>query len=380
MRIAVLGIRGFPGVIGGPEAHAENLYPYLAANQCEVIVFTRKQYVDSKTSNYKGVRLVPLICIRNKYLEAWSHTLLGVFAARRVRPAILHIHAIGPSLFVPLARLLGMKVIMTHHGPDYEREKWGKLAKAVLKLGERLGSNWANRIICVSPPIGDMIRSKYEKQVAVIPNGVNIPEVAGEQFLKEYGLEKGRYILAVGRFVPEKGFHDLIEGFRLLKGRLVVSDSSPAAKKWKLVIVGSATHEDAYSKELRDKAARDPGIVLTGFLHGSPLEQAYSNAGLFVLPSYYEGLPIVLLEAMSHGLPCVVSDITANRNVQLPERSFFKPGDARELADKIFEFMLKPLDENEKASQIRMIMERHDWKGIAEKTLGVYRDLLADRK
>jgi glycosyltransferase involved in cell wall biosynthesis len=378
MKIAVLGIRGFPGVIGGPEVHAENLYPYLASNQCEVIVFSRKQYVRDDTRDYKGVKLVPIPCIQNKYLEAWFHTLLGVFAAKRVRPAILHIHAIGPSLFVPLARLLGMKVVMTHHGPDYERKKWGKVAKAVLKLGERLGSNWANRIICVSTPIGDMVKRKYGKRVAVIPNGVNIPQVTGEQFLSLYGLEKWKYILAVGRFVPEKGFDDLIDGFRLLKGRL--ADSPPALRRWKLVIVGSATHEDAYSRELRERAGRDSDIVLTGFLSGNPLEQAYSNAGLFVLPSYYEGLPIVLLEAMSHGLPCVVSDITANRNVELPERNFFRPGDAKELADKMLEFIGNPLDDDERVSQIRLIAERYDWKRIAERTLGVYREVLAERE
>ena len=234
MKIAVVGTRGFPQIQGGVEAHCENLYPYLVKKGCEVVVFTRKPYVTYPQDAFKGVSLITLSCPKSKFLEAFMHTFKGVFAARKIHPDILHIHAIGPALFVPLARLLGFKVVMTHHGPDYERKKWGAAAKIVLKLGEYLGCRFANQIIAISEPIAQTLSSKYGIKVNIVPNGVvisGVPELSG--LLGKFGLEKGKYILAVGRFVPEKGFDDLIEAF----------DRSNI-RGWKLVIVGGADHED----------------------------------------------------------------------------------------------------------------------------------------
>ncbi|OGS71108.1 MAG: glycosyltransferase [Flavobacteria bacterium RIFCSPLOWO2_12_FULL_35_11] len=383
LKIAVLGTRGFPNVQGGVEVHCENLYPQLVTLGCEVIVITRKPYINTDIDTYKGVKLLPLFCLKNKFLETFLHTFMGVFVARRLSPDILHIHAIGPSLFIPLARLLGLKVVMTNHGPDYQRKKWGKLAKVILKLGESLGSKWADGIICISESIADSIRKKYNRVVTVIPNGVTIPIILqSEDTLKKYRLEKGKYILAVGRFVQEKGFHDLIEAFKQIQNSDFQSKiQNPKSKisidHWKLVIVGRADHEDKYSLGLKEKTRENNNIVLTGFLTGQPLQELYSHAGLFVLPSYYEGLPIVLLEAMGSGLSCIASDIPANRNVELSDERFFKAGDVKALALKIKEFVNKPLSEEDRKKQIRMISERYDWEKIAEKTLEVYGKVLS---
>ena len=361
-RIVVLGTRGFPNVQGGIETHCENLYPRLAELGWEVIVLTRKPYVDVNQKTYKGVDLIPLSCPKNKFLEAFSHTLFGVIAARRLSPDILHIHGIGPSLFVPLARLLRLKVVMTNHGPDYNRDKWGRLAKGILRLGERLGSRWANKVICISDPIAENIRQRHNKEVTVIPNGVNLPQLCETQdSLDKYSLTKGRYVLSVGRLVPEKGFHDLIVAFNALH-----------PNGWKLVIIGRADHEDSYSSGLREKARSNVNIVMTGFLTGKPLQELYSHAGLFVLPSYYEGLPIALLEAMSYGLPCVASDISANRNTGLNEDRFFTPNSPRELSTMIEQFISTPFTQEEKERQLQMIADKFDWNKIAEKTLEVY--------
>ena len=363
VKVVVLGTRGIPDIQGGVEKHCQELYPRLAEKGCEVTVFTRKPYVVSAVNDYNGVRLVCLPCPKSKSLEAFIHTFLGVFSARRFKPDILHIHAIGPSLLIPLARLLGFKVVMTHHGPDYERKKWGKIAKAMLKLGERSAVLCANEIICVSATIADSIRKKYKRNVRVIPNGVVIREIAGsEDALKAYRLEKGKYILAVGRFVPEKGFHDLIEAFGKKAG-------------WKLVIAGDADHEDSYSRNLKKKAKEGSDIVLTGFISGEPLHELYSYAGLFVLPSYYEGLPIALLEAMSYGLSCIASDIAGNREVRLPHDRYFPTGDIDALAKKIAEFIKKPLTDSERQEQISVIKEKYDWDKIAGRTLEVYSKL-----
>ncbi len=377
----MLGTRGFPNVQGGVEAHCEHLYPRLANSDCDVTVFTRKPYVNLKIHKYKGVNLIPLSCPKNKFLEAFLHTFIGIVVIRKFSPDILHIHAIGPSLFIPLARLLGLKVVMTHHGPDYKRKKWGKLAKFVLKLGERLGCKWANCIITISGTVSDHVRKKYERDVTIISNGVTMPEILqSNNSLKEYGLDKGKYLLSVGRLVPEKGFHDLIGSFNQLltcNSKSQYLNNQFPTQDWKLVIVGDSDHEDKYSLQLKEKAYRTKNIIMTGFLTGEPLHELYSHAGLFVLPSYYEGLPIVLLEAMSYGLSCIASDIPANKDVGLlAEDRFFKAGDINGLAKKINEFVVKPLSEEEEETQLNGINEKYNWDKIAQKTMKVYESIL----
>lgn len=381
LKIAVLGTRGFPGVQGGIEAHCENLYPQLVKKGCKVVVFTRKPYVDGNLTRYKGVKLIPLYCPKNKFIETFLHTFIGVIAARRLFPDILHIHAIGPSLFVPFARLLGLKVVMTSHGPDYERKKWGRFAKLILKNGEKAGCRWSNEIIAISGTIAERIKKTYDRTAIVIPNGVIIPGVLqSDSSLKKYCLDKNRYILSVGRFVPEKGFHDLIDAFNQLSTGDSVTQNphqQHSAQNWKLVIIGDADHEDKYSLGLKERASRNNNIVLTGFLSGKSLQELYSNAGIFVLPSYYEGLPIVLLEAISYGLSCIASNIPANRDVgMLAEGRFFDAGDIKGLKKKIEEFIDRPLTDDAEKNQIKEISERYNWDKIADKTLEVYKSLL----
>lgn len=368
MKIVVLGLRGFPDVQGGVEAHCRNLYPRLVKLGCEVTVLARQPYVGVKEYSYEGVTVKPIPCTRNKFLEAFTHTKKGVRAAQDLKPDILHIHAVGPALFVPMARRLGMKVVMTHHGPDYERKKWNWVAKRVLREGEKQGCVNANEVICISKQIAQSVKEKFNRDAHVIPNGVMMHErVTTDEVLKKHGLEKEKYILAVGRFVPEKGFVELLEAWQGMEPH----------GAWKLVIVGDADHEDAYSRKLKEMAAEASHVVLAGFLSGTPLAEIYSHAGLFVLPSYYEGLPIVLLEAMSYGLSCVVSDIPANREVGLSQDRYFKPGDAGAMAQKIREFMATPMDEAGKARQRNLVSQRYDWDKIAQETLRVYQQVIA---
>ncbi len=349
---------------GGVESHCENLYPRLARRGCEVVVLTRKPYVDPTRTFFEGVELRAIDCPKSKYLEAIAHTFKGVLMARRMKGKILHLHAIGPSLFAPLARLLGMKVIVTHHGPDYKRKKWNFFAKAFLRLCEWAGVTFADRLIVITRDIQEDLRRKYHKDSTVIPNGVVVaPAKNGSgELAAKFGLQKERYILAVGRFVPEKGFHDLIDAFARLD-----------APGWKLVIAGGADHEDSYSQSVREKALMNSSVVLTGFLKGDALRELYGQAGLFVLPSYHEGLPIVLLEAMSHGLSCLATDIPANRNVGLSEDRFFAPGNVSDLAEKMRVFLNSPLSQEARARQIDGILENYDWEKIADQTLRVYK-------
>ncbi|MBI5207289.1 MAG: glycosyltransferase family 4 protein [Candidatus Firestonebacteria bacterium] len=362
IKIAVTGTRGFPDIQGGVETHCEQLYPGLVKLGCDVTVFTRKPYITSNINIYNGVKLISIDCPKNKFLEALVHTFRSILEAKKINPDILHIHAIGPSLFALLARVLGMNVVVTNHGPDYKRKKWTLPAKFFLKFCEMIGVLFANEIIAITSDISNNIKLSYGKNSVIIPNGVNIPcYLETEEVLKKFDIEKGKYILTVGRFVPEKGFIDLIEVF-----------NSSEYNNWKLVIAGNADHEDKYSLNLKAEANKNSNIILTGFLTGESLQEIYSHAGLFVLPSYYEGLPIVLLEAMSYGLSCIASNIPANKNIELSEDRFFKSGDIKTLEIKIKKFIDNPLSDEERKKQINMIAERYDWEKIANKTLDVY--------
>lgn len=363
LRVFVIGTRGFPGVQGGVEKHCEELFPRLVGLGVDVTVFTRTPYLTKPYKReWKGVKFINLWCPRRKSLEAITHTLLGVLLAKFKSPDIIHFNAIGPSLLIPLARLLRLKVVMTHHGPDYERAKWGWLAKKVLRLGERWGCKYANEIIAISSGIKNHVKEKFGREAHLIPNGVYIPtkrEATG--YIESLGLTPRKYILAVARFVPEKGLHNLLTAY------------SKVDTDWQLAIAGDADHETEYSRNLKMMAKNTKNVVLTGFITGEPLEELYSHAGLFVLPSYYEGLPIALLEALSYGLSVLVSEIAPNREVELEEERYFPVGNETELAKRL-KFWIEggPLLGKEQAKQLAVVRHRYDWDKIAEETLKVY--------
>lgn len=366
LRIAVLGTRGFPSVQGGVERHCEKLYPLIRKLGAEITVFTRTPYI-SKTKRvreWNGISFIHLWCPRQKFLEAIIHTLLGVLRARLLPLDILHIHAVGPSLLVPFAKMLGFRVVVTHHGPDYKRRKWGPFAKMILRLGELFGVRFADKVIVISNSIRQFIEEKYgRKDLVVIPNGIDIPEILPPgEILKKYGLSPQKYFFTACRFVPEKGLDDLIKAYRMIKN-----------PEFKLVIAGSADHETDYSRRIKDMARDTYGVVLTGVLTGHPLQELYSNAGLFVLPSYYEGLPIALLEALSYGLPVLVSDIGPNKEVPIPPNRYFKTGDIAQLAEKMAILIKQGISEEERTLQMEILKKGYNWDNIARMTSEVYR-------
>jgi glycosyltransferase involved in cell wall biosynthesis len=369
LKVFVLGMRGFPDVQGGVEKHCENLYPRLASLGCDVTVIIRTPYIpeEKQVPEWKGVKFIYLWCLRQKSLEAIIHTFLGVIVARLRSPDLLHIHAIGPSILVPLAKMLGLKVAMTNHGPDYKRQKWGKFAKIVLRLGEFFGLKFADKVIVISKTIKEFLEKKHgRKDLEFIPNGVNLPEIvfAGD-ILKKYDLEPQKYIFTACRFVPEKGLHDLIAAYERIE--------NPG---FNLVIAGDADHESEYSRNIKKSAKKSQGIILTGFISGKPLQELYSNAGLFVLSSYYEGLPIALLEAMSYDLPVLLSDLPQNKEIPLPEFRFFKPGDIDTLTKKMVELFKIGIGEEEKIKQKEILKENYNWDKIAEHTFKIYKSVV----
>lgn len=365
MKIFVTGTRGIPDIPGGVEKHCQELFPRISAEGHEVLFCTRNSYVDKKIDQWRGVKLIGCFAPRIKSFEAIVHTFIGLLKARWHCPDVVHIHAIGPSLLTPLARLMGLSVVVTNHGPDYDRQKWGKTAKFMLRLGEKMGGLYANEVIVISSVIADIMRERCHRETNVIYNGVTISKKSRESdFLSQIDAEPGRYIVAIARFVPEKGLHDLIEAF---KG--IVAD-------YKLVIAGDADYETDYSRNLCKVAAEDDRIILTGCITGEPLNQVYTHAGLFVLPSYHEGLPIALLEALSYGLSVLVSDIPANREMALPNERYFQCGDVDDLKKKMEVLLDRGLSEEERTEIRRQIEQKYNWDRIAEQTIGVYEKVL----
>jgi glycosyltransferase involved in cell wall biosynthesis len=364
----MLGLRGFPWVQGGVETHAEHLCPLLVESGCEVTVLARSPYQPARIGeSWQGVRFRRLWAPRSKGLEAIVHSFLAVlYAGLLRRPDVLHIQAIGPAIMTPLARLLGLKVVVTHHGPDYDRQKWGRFAKGVLQLGERFGMRGSNGRIVISEVIRSLVRDKHGCESTLIPNGVVLPEMpesAGT--LDRFGLERGRYIVLVSRLVPEKRHLDLIAAF-----------GQAALPGWKLAIVGASDHPDAYVREVLQAAETVPGVVCTGLQTGLVLRELYAHAGVFVLPSSHEGLPIAMLEALSYGLPVIASAIPANLEVGLPAEHYFPLGGVDALAERLREFVGQTLTDEARESRRRWVSERYDWRDIAKRTLAVYREVV----
>lgn len=354
MKVVMTGTRGIPGIMGGVETHCEELCPRLAKLGADMTVVRRTAYAWDSLSEWKGVNLKDIPAPKKKSLEAVVHTFRAVNFAARSHVDILHVHAAGPALVTPYAKFRGLRVVFTSHGPEYERDKWGGLAKTVLRMGERLGVKYADDVIVISRGIQEMIERKYgrTKHVHLIPNGVPAADFCDfPEYFAELGIEPDKYVLGMSRFVPEKRLEDLVRTFRGLEG-------------YRLVLAGDADFEDDYSRWLKAEA-RDAGAVLTGFVRGRKLHALLSHAACFVLPSSYEGLPIALLEAMRYGRKVLVSDIPANREVGLPENCYFCCGDTSDLRSKL-EARLGD------GRQLAYDMTRYDWDRIAEEVMKVY--------
>ncbi len=363
MKIVVVGLRGFPNIQGGIETHCEELCPRIAAMGHEVVVVRRSGFVreNPPMTAYRGVAFKDISSPKVIGLEAAIHTFKGVWFAKKAHADIVHVHAIGPALAIPFARLLGLKVVMTHHGPDYDREKWGLFAKAALHLGETFAAWFAGDIIAISTIITDILKRKYNRtrRVHLIYNGITtFPATdGGTQYISSLGLTAGKYILAVGRFVEEKRFDRLTEAFIKLK-----------RPDYRLVIAGNADYETSYCYSLKDFAAEN-GVILPGVVKGAKLAELYANAALFVLPSSHEGLPITLLEAMSFGRKVLASDIPANLAVGLPKANYFHLND---LGDMILH--IRTLLDDGRENQTYDLVG-YDWGTIAQQTAAVYTNL-----
>lgn len=367
IRLAVFGHKRIPSREGGIERVVEELSVRMAAQGHSVTCFNRKgKHVSSgkleKLNEYKGVKIKEVFTIDRKGLAAMTSSFIACLRTGFGKYDVVHIHAEGPAFFSFIPKILGKKVIVTVHGLDWNRAKWGKFASWYIKAGEKNAVRFANEIIVLSQGAKEYFYREYGREVKFIPNGVNTPKIMEANEIKKWGLEKDNYVLYLGRIVPEKGEHYLIEAFKNIK-----TDK-------KLVIAGGISDTARYGKELKDLAVGDDRIIFTGFVQGNVLDELYSNAYIYCLPSDLEGMPLSLLEAMSYGNCCIASDIAECSEVVEDRAVLFKKSDVEALKDKL-EYLIKNEKEVEKykSEAAQFICNKYSWDDVVEKTVELYR-------
>jgi glycosyltransferase involved in cell wall biosynthesis len=364
MKIAVIGSRGIPVTYSGIETHLEHICPRMVQKGHYVTVYCKRQ-LDHHHRFYKGVRLKKIPSLNTKHFETLTRAFISVFAEMVSDSDIVHFHAMGPSILAFLPRWLNKKTVVTVHGLDWQRQKWGKAATICLKASEWTSARFCQATICVSKTLKSYYDHKYQINSWYVPNGVEIPDVIAPQKIKAFGLKQNDYILFLSRLVPEKGVHYLIKAYQKLN------------TKKKLVIAGGAGHTKGYVKKIQNYASGNNNIIFTGFVSGTTLQELFSNAYLFVLPSEVEGLPIVLLEALSYGITPLVSDIPENKEVLNNCGFTFKNKNIESLADYLNYLVKHPGVVKATGKKGREQVERkYNWNKITDKTEQIYYHIL----
>lgn len=369
LNIAMLGHKRIPSREGGIEIVVEELSTRMAALGHKVTCYNRsghhvsgKEYDTKSIRSYKNVTLKTAPALNIKGLAAMTASVTGAFAAAFGKYDVVHFHAEGPSFMCWLPKLFGKRVVVTVHGLDHQRAKWGRLARTYIMMGEKNAVRFADEIIVLSDGVRQYFQKTYGRETCFIPNGVTRPKIRKNQQISEkFGLKKDSYILFLGRIVPEKGLKYLVRAFKDVK------------TEKKLVIAGGSSDTEEFMQELKALASDDPRIIFTGFVQGRILEELYSNAYIYTLPSDLEGMPLSLLEAMSYGNCCVVSSIGECTEVIEDKAVIFRKGDVNDLKDK-FQYLCDHPDEVQKykADAADFICRKYSWDEVVEKTLNVY--------
>ncbi|AGY58628.1 glycosyltransferase family 4 protein [Gloeobacter kilaueensis] len=377
MKIAVIGAKGLPARQGGIERHCEEIYPRMVQAGHSVDLYARASYAqccDRGSYRVRGVRVVPLPCPTGKGLGALFCSALAAVAASGVAYDVIHFHALGPALFswIP-AWFNRARIVVTCHGLDWQRAKWGRLSSRLLRLGEQVAVRHADSLIVVSEELHIYFREFYGRETIYISNGPGaLDETApGSAFTDSLALEEGRYVVFLGRLVPEKCPDLLVRAFQQLR---------PSG--WKLVLVGSSSDTDQYTQTLLHLAEGDGNIVFTGELVGTRLAEVLRGAGLFVLPSKVEGLPLAMLEAMRECVPILASDIPAHRQLTAGGRGRLFEVDNLDSCRTELDWAIqhsRELSAMARSAQ-RYVRIHHDWERITQQTLEAYAQPAASRR
>lgn len=372
LKVAMIGHKRIPSREGGVEIVVKQISTRLVERGCFVDAYNRsgyhvsgREFDTSKYKNYKGIRILTIPTFQSGKLNAIVYSFLATVRALFGNYDIYHYHAEGPCVFLWLPKLFGKKIVVTIHGLDWQRAKWGGFAARVLKYGEKMAVKHADEIIVLSQNVQEYFKDSYGRETIFVPNGIE-PKENKEvlEIEKKWGLKKGEYILFLARIVPEKGVHYLLEAFSKIK-----TDK-------KLVIAGGSSHTGHYMEEITKMAKQDSRVVMTHFVQGRHLEELFSNAYCFVLPSDIEGMAISLLEAMSYGNCCVVSDIPENMEVVKGHALSFEKGNVEELRKVLEDLMEHPeVVEKYRSESREYICSRFNWDDIVDTTLKIYQDV-----
>ena len=367
LRIAMFGHKRIPSREGGIEIVVEELSTRMVARGNDVTCFNRKghhvsgsQFDTEVSKEYKGVKLKQVLTVNKKGLAAMSSSLFAAFRSAFGKYDVVHIHAEGPAAMCWLPKMLGKKVVVTVHGLDWARAKWGGFATKYIKWGEKQAVKHADSIIVLSRNVQDYFKKEYGRDTVFIPNGVDRPEKReAEKIKKLWGLEKDSYVLFLGRLVPEKGLKYLVEAWKEIK------------TEKKLVIAGGSSDTEEFLNEL--KAMSPENVVFTGFQQGRVLEELYSNAYIYCLPSDLEGMPLSLLEAMSYGNCCLVSDIPECTEVIEEKAVVFRHSEVDELKRALQHLLDNPeIVASYKAESQEFICKKYNWDDVVDKTMMLY--------
>ncbi len=360
MKIAFIGQKGIPAKNGGVERYVESLATKLINLGQTVFVYNRFDYLPNRISNFKGVNIINKRYIPGKNIANITHTFLSVLDVLKRDVDVIHFQGIGPSLLCWLPKLLKpkIKIVGTLHSFDYGNNKWGGFAKFMLRNGEKLMCRYADEVIVLTVFMRDYIKTKYNRDAIVVPNGADLYEDTASDKIAAWDLKKGEYILSVSRIIKLKGLQYLIAAYKNL------------ATDKKLVITG----DGEYLEELKKIAGTDSRIIFTGNQNNETLDQLYANAYLFVQSSEMEGLSIALLEAMAHKVPCLVSDISANMEAIKDCGYTFKVNNLSDLKNNLKSLLDNPNDLIIKADLAHdRAKEFYSWSNIAKEILEIYR-------
>lgn len=374
LKIAMIGHKRIPSREGGIEIVVDELAVRMAAMGHKVDAYNRyghhvsgkkydEEYGRGDRKYYRGIRIRIIPTFRSSKLNAIVYSFLATLRALFIHYDVLHYHAEGPCATLWIPKLFGRKVVVTIHGLDWQRAKWGWFASFVIKFGEKMAAKYADEVIVLSKNLQDYFMDTYKRDTVYIPNGISRPEKhTAELITEKYGLEENGYFLFLARIVPEKGIHYLIEAFANI-------DTDK-----KLVIAGGSSQAFDYMDKVHGMAAKDKRVIMTDFVQGQILEELYSNAYAFVLPSDVEGMSLSLLEAMSYGNCCLVSDICENTEVTEDKALIFQKGNVKDLQDKL-EYLLQNPDKVEeyKRNASDYICAKYSWDDAVEQTIEVYK-------
>lgn len=372
MKIAMIGHKRIPSREGGIEVVVEELSTRMIKLGHNVTVYNRKgknvqdknaSDENQKLKEYKGVKIVTIPTINKKGIDAFLYSLFASIKVLFGKYDIVHYHAEGSCAMLWLPHLFHKKIVVTIHGLDWNRSKWGGFATKYIKHGEKCAVKYADKIIVLSKGVQDYFKEKYNRETIFIPNGVEESKIKEPKIIKEkYNLEKDNYILFLARIVPEKGLDDLIDAYNKIK-----TDK-------KLVIAGGASHTNDYLRHIEQKVKKNKNIIMTGFVQGDELEELFSNTFLYCLPSHIEGMPISLLEAMSYGRNVLVSDIEENTQVIGKYGTSFKKGNIDDLAKKLQDSLNEKNRKNSEDIE-NYILKKYNWNVIINKTIDIYKNL-----